>query len=138
MPLVPETKMADVGKQSREPIGQENHVVSAQNYDHNFNFHLRFLEPTLWQEFSLNTLIFQHSPSFSQFHSESQHTSLSHFHLQGQHTLSSVTSRENTLTESTHPFFLPLTSSSQPPRKYILHAAILFLVILFRWNFIKP
>ena len=51
-------------------------------------FRPAFLEPTPWQVFSINTLIFQHSLSFS------------HFHLQGQHTLSSVTSRENTITVS--------------------------------------
>ena len=44
MPLVPDTKIADVGKliSLGEPIGQENHVVSAQNYVRNFNFLLRF------------------------------------------------------------------------------------------------
>ena len=58
--------------QSREPIGQENHVVSANNYVRNFNFSPTFLEPTPWQEFSIDTLIFQHSPSFSfsEFHLE--------------------------------------------------------------------
>ena len=43
------------------------------------------------------------------------------------------------LTESTHSsFFLHLTSSSQPPQKCILHATILFLVILFPWDFFEP
>ena len=42
MPLVPETKMADARKQSvREPVGQENHVVSA--YVRSFNF-----VPRIW------------------------------------------------------------------------------------------
>ena len=42
-------------------------------------------------------------------------------------------------TESTHSSsFLHLTSSSQPPRKCILSATILFLVILFRWDFFQP
>ena len=39
MPLVPETKMADVGKL----IGQKRQVVSAQNYVHNFGF-----VPRIW------------------------------------------------------------------------------------------
>ena len=43
------------------------------------------------------------------------------------------------LTESTHSSsFLHLTSSSQPPRKCILSATILFLVILFRWDVFQP
>ena len=43
------------------------------------------------------------------------------------------------LTESTHSSsFLHLTSSSQPPRKCILSATILFHVILFRWDFFQP
>ena len=44
MPLVPETKMAEVGKLIS--LGnlyiQETHVVSAHNYVHNFNFVPRF------------------------------------------------------------------------------------------------
>ena len=94
-----------------------------------------------WQGFFfINTLIFQHSLSFSQFHLESQHSSLSQFHLQCQHTLSSVTSRENTLTlsistEPTHSssFYIWL-----PTQKCILHATILFFNILCRWNFFQP
>ena len=43
------------------------------------------------------------------------------------------------LTESTHSSsFLHLTSTSQPPRKCILSATILFLVILFRRDFLQP
>ena len=43
------------------------------------------------------------------------------------------------LTESTHSSsFLHLTSCSQPPRKCIHHATILFLVILFWWYFFQP
>ena len=34
--------------------------------------------------------------------------------------------------------FLHVTFSSQPPRKYIPHATILFFVILFRWDFFQP
>ena len=43
------------------------------------------------------------------------------------------------LTESKHSSsFLHLTFSSQPPQKCILHATILFIVILFRWDFFQP
>ena len=43
------------------------------------------------------------------------------------------------LTESTHSSsFLHLTSSSQPPRKCILSATILFLFILCQWDFFQP
>ena len=42
------------------------------------------------------------------------------------------------LTESTHSFsFLHLTSRSQLPRKCILSATILFLVMVFRWDFFQ-
>ena len=44
IPLVLETKKADVGKlMSREPIGHESHVISARNYVHNFD-----LVPRIW------------------------------------------------------------------------------------------
>ena len=66
---------------------------------------------------------------FSQFHLESQHSSLSHFHLQSQHTLSGVTSRENTLTLSISTKRVN-TLSSHPPQKWILSTTILFLAIL--------
>ena len=89
MPLAPETKMVDTRKHSvfgihwpGEPHGQFSKLRPP------FQFRPAFLEPTPWQAFSINTLIFQHSLSFS------------HFHLQGQHTLSSVPSRENTITLS--------------------------------------
>ena len=68
-------------------------------------------------------------------------TLFSHFHSQGQHTLSSVTSRENTLTLSistnrvnTLFLFLHLTSDT----KMDTSATILFLVILCRWDFFQP
>ena len=79
MPLVPKTKMADARKQSVSGthwLGEPHPPLQ---------FRPVFLEPTPWQVFSINTLIFQHSLSFS------------HFHLQGP-THSSMTSRENTIT----------------------------------------
>ena len=65
MPLVPETKMADTRKQSvsgthwpRELRGQCSKLRPP------LQFRPAFLEPTPWQEFSINTLIFQHSFTF--------------------------------------------------------------------------
>ena len=92
-------------------------------------FRPAFLEPTPWQDFSINTLIFQISLSFS------------HFHLQDQNTLSSVTSRENTITLS-----FQLTAVyrhenvyTMQPFSYLLH---LFGEIFFSFknnrNFVKP
>ena len=89
MPLVPETKMADARKQSVSgthwPGEPRGHCSKLRPL---LQLRPAFLEPTPWQEFSINTLIFRLSLSFS------------HFHLQGQHTPSSVTSRENTITLS--------------------------------------
>ena len=110
--LFPETKMADARKQSvlgthcpGEPRSQCSKLHPP------LQFRPAFLEPTPWQEFSINTLIFQHSLSFS------------HFHLQGQHTLSSVTSRENTITlsfQSTAVYRHKNVYATQP-FSYLLH-----------------
>ena len=69
MPLVPETKMVDVNilislgnlLAGREPRGL------CLKLRPQLQFRPAFLEPITWQEFSMNTLIFQHSPSFHIF-----------------------------------------------------------------------
>ena len=113
MPLVPETKMADVSilislgnllarrttwlvLKTTSATSVFSRVFGANSMTRIFYKYSNLPTLTLFSTISLGG---QHS-SFSQFHSESQHSSLSHFHLQGQHTLSSVTSRENTLTLS--------------------------------------
>ena len=76
-----------VNIQSRKPIGQENHVVSAKNY-------VRIsISSRVFGAYSMTRIFYKyaHLPTLFLF---------SHFHLQSQHTLSSVTSRENTLTLS--------------------------------------
>ena len=86
-PLVPETKMVDVGK-----------LISLGNL---------FARKTTWLVFSTTSATSILSRVFGAYcltrivykYSSNTH-SLSHFHLQGQHTLSIVTSRENTLTLS--------------------------------------
>ena len=122
MPLVPETKMADSRKQSisrthwpREPRGQ------CTNLRPPLQFHSAFLEPTLWREFSINTLIFQHTHTLSLFT----------FPLTGPtHSLQCDFQRE-------HYQSLILTSSSIAPQKFICHATILLLVTPFRWDFFQ-
>ena len=130
MPLVPETKMADARKKSvsgthwpREARGQCSKLRPQ------LHFRPAFLEPTPWQVFSINTLIVQHSLSFS------------HFHLQGQHTLSSVTSRENTITLS-----FQLTAVHRHKNVYAMQS-FFYLLHLFgeifylfknNRNFVKP
>ena len=68
MPLVPETKMADVGKVTSlgEPIGLENHVVSAHNYVRNFNFIPRFVCFHLQGQHTLSSVTSRkNTPTFS-------------------------------------------------------------------------
>ena len=130
MPLVPETKMADARKQSvsgthwsGEPRGQCSKLRPL------LQFRPAFLKPTPWQEFSINTLIFQHSLFFS------------HFHLQDQHTLSSMTPRENTITLSFQltAVYRHKNVYATQPFSYLLH---LFGEIFFSFknnrNFVKP
>ena len=115
-----------VNIQSWELIGQENYVVSAQNYVH-ISISSRVFGP-----YSMTRI-------FCEYAILPTHFLFSHFHLQGQHTLSSVTSRENTLTVSistnrVNTLFLLFTFDcyNQPRWKCIVHANILFLVILCR------
>ena len=125
MPLVPETKMADARKQ---PVSGEPHGQYLKQHPP-LQFHPAFLEPTPWHEFSKNTLIFQRS------------LSLSHFYLQGQHTLSSVTSRENTITLlfQLKAVYRHKNVYATQPFSYLLH---LFSKIFFSFknhrNFVKP
>ena len=122
MPLVPETKMADARKQSvsgnhwpGEPRGQCLKLRPL------FHFRPAFLEPTPGQEFSINTLIFQHSLSLS----------LSfHIFTYRANRLSPVWLPERTLS-------LSHFNSSQPLQKCICDSTILLLVTPFRWDFFQ-
>ena len=107
--------------QSREPISQENHVVSAHNYVRNFGFVPRF-----WS-LLMTRIVYEyaHLPTLFVFPLwlPERTFSLSPFRL----------------TDSTHSSsFLLLTSSCQPPRKRILSATILFLVLLFQIDLLQP
>ena len=120
MPLVPEIKMADARKQSVsgthwpvEPCGQ------CSKLHLQLQFRLAFLEPTPWQEFCINTLIFQHPLSFSTFLlTGPTHSFQCDFQREHYHSLIS-------------------TNSSIPPQKCICHATILLLVTPFRWDFFQ-
>ena len=151
MPLVSETKMADVsilislgnlfarrttwlGHKTTSATSIFSRVLGAYYMTRIFYKYSNLLTLTLFFTISLGK-----STQLFFTIAESTPLSLSHFHLQSRHTLSSVTSRENTLTLSistnrvnTLFLFLRLTSSSQPPQKWMLSATILFLVILFR------
>ena len=129
MPLVPETKIADVSI-----------VISLGNL---LTRRITWLLPKTTPSNSILSRVFgannmtrilykyANLPTFTLF---------LHFHLQSQHTLSSVTSRENILTLSistnrVNTLFLLFTFdfNNQPPWKCILDTSILFLVILCRW-----
>ena len=99
IPLVPETKMVDVGKNnlSRKRIGQENHVIYTHNYVRTFDFISR-----IWSQSHDKDCLYILSSSKNSFShiltsSDSTHThthilslSLSHTHThfdsQRQHT----------------------------------------------------
>ena len=102
--------------QSREPIGQESHVVSAQNYVRNFDFVPRFWS-RLHDKNCLNILLSIKNSFFFYFDSQRQ-TALLHCDLQRQLTLSILTSRDNTLSFSY--IWLPAVN----PTKCILSATI--------------
>ena len=130
MPLVPETKMVNAREKSAsgthwpgKPRGQCSKLRPPRQ------FCPAFLEPTPWQVFSINTLIFQHSLSFHIFT------------YRGQHTLSSVTFRENTITLS-----LQLTAVNRHKNVYAMQT-FSYLLPLFgeifssfknNRNFVKP
>ena len=108
MPLVPETKMADVGKLI-------SHVVSTHNYVCTFDFVLR-----IWSWLHDKDCLYILSSSkntLSPFWLTETTHSLSHFHLQRQHTLS---------------LSYILTSSSQPHENVYFPQPFSFLFCLFR------
>ena len=129
MPLVPETKMVDACKQPvsgthwpGEPCGQCSKLCLP------FQFRPAFLEPTPWQNFSINTLIFRHSLFFTFPLTGPTHSFQCDFQREYYHSLIS-------------------TNNSIPPQKCICHANILLLVTPFQWdffsfknnrNFVKP
>ena len=110
MPLVPETKMVDVSKR----ISLGNLLARKTTWLVLTTTSATSILSRVFGAYYMTRIVYKYS--------HFQHHLLSHFHLQGQRILSSVTSRENTLTLSisTHRvntlfLFLHLTSSSQPP-----------------------
>ena len=108
-----------VNIQSWEPIGQENHVVGAQNYVCHSNFVPRFWS-LLHDKYSLQILrlptLFLSFFAFSL--TGPTHSLLWDFQREHYHSLIS-------------------TNSSQPPQICIRHANILCLVTSFRWDFFQ-
>ena len=110
--------MADVGKlMSREPIGQESHVVCAHNYVRAFDFFSRAFEADCMIRIAY---IYSHLPRTHSFH----------FDFQRQHT-------------HTHTHSLSLSLShfdfqQSTPRKCIHSATFFFLVLLFQLDFFQP
>ena len=117
MPLVLETKMADVGKLislgnlwARKTTWLVLTTTSATS-----------ILSRVFGAYCMTRILYK----FSRLPTLIPETTLSLFH--------NCTYRVNTLF-----LFLHLTSSRQLPRKCILSATILFLVILFRWDFFQP
>ena len=133
MPYVPKTKMADIGKLIR--LGS---LLARKT----MWFVLTSTSTTsilshIFGAYYMTRLVYKYThlptpPSFTFSLAESTYSFHCDFQREHSHSL-------HLLIESTHSSsFLHLTSSSQPPRKCILHATILFLVILFRWDFFQP
>ena len=131
MPLVPETKMADVSIL----ISRGNLLTRRTTWLVPKRTSATSISSCVFGAYSMTRILYNYArlPTLTLF---------SHFHPQGQHAFSCVTSRENTFTLSisttgVSTLFLLFTFDfySQPPWKCILHATILFLVILCRWDF---
>ena len=132
MPLVPETKMADIGKLislgnllARKTMWLVLTTTSATSILSRV-FGAYCMTRIVYKYSHLLTLILFHIFTY---------TINSLFPLcLPERTLSPFWQTESTYSSS----FLHLTSSSQLPRKCILPATILFLVILFWWDFFQP
>ena len=121
----------NVNNQSREPIGQDNHVVSAQNYVHNL------ILSRVFGDYSMAIVFYKyaHLPTLSLslsfpicYLQEPTHSLQYDFQREPYHSLVS-------------------TNSCIPPQKGIFHTTILLLVTPFWWdffsfknkrNFVKP
>ena len=127
LPLVPETKMADVGKLiTRKPIGQESHVVSVHNYVRNFDF-----VPRIWSRLCDKDCLYILSSSKNSlsYIATYRNNILSYSDLQRQHTLLHCDlQRQHTLSPSLSNI---LTSSSQPHENVYLLQPFSFLLCLF-------
>ena len=134
MPLIPETKMADVGK-----------LISVGNLLAWKNMWLVLTTTSvtsiLSRIFGANYMTrivykYSHLPTLILFHIFTYRVNTLFPLWLPERTLSLP---QFPLTKSTQSFyFLHLTSSSQPQQKWILSATILFLIILFWWDFFQP
>ena len=136
MPLVPKTKMADVGKL----ISLGNLLARKATWLVLTTMSATLISSRVFGAYCMTRIVYKYSylPTLILFHIFTYRVNTLFPLWLSERTLSLSPFR---LTESTHSssfFFLHLTSSSQPPRKCLLHATILFLVILFRWDFFQP
>ena len=122
-PLVPETKMADVGKL----ISLGNLLAKKTTWLVLTTTSATSILSRVFGAYCMTRIIYKYShlPTLILFSLWLSDRTLSLTLFQ--------------LTELTHSSsILHLTSSSHPPRKCILSAIILFLIILFRWDFFQP
>ena len=101
MPLVPKTKMTDVSRL----ISLWNILARKTTWLVLKTTSATSIFASVFGAYSMTRVFYKYStlPTltlFLQFYLENQHSSFLHFHLECQHTLSSLTSRENTLTQS--------------------------------------
>ena len=122
MPLVPKTKMADVGKL----ISLGNLLARKTTWLVLTTMSATSILSRVFGAYCMTKIVYKYShlPTLILFPLWLPERTLSLSPFQ--------------LTASTHSSFLYLTSSSQLPRKCIRHATILFLVILFWWDFFQP
>ena len=130
MPLVPETKMADVGKL----ISLGNLLARKTTWLVLTTTSATSILSCVFGAYCMTRIVYKYSHLLTLilFHIFTYRVNILLAVWLPERTLSLSQFR---LTESTHSSsFLHLTSSSQPPQKCILVATILFLVVLFRWD----
>ena len=130
MPLVPQTKMADVSKL----ISLGNLLARKTTWLVLTTTSATSILSRVFGAYCMTRIVYEYSrlPTLILFHifTYRVNTLFPLWLPERILSLSISTNRVNTLF-----LFLHLTFSSQPPRKCILHATILFLVILFRGDF---
>ena len=131
MPLVPETKMADISKlMSLETTGQESHVVCAHNYVLNFDFVPRFWSRLHDKDWLYILSSFKNS--FFLFRLTETTHSLTLWLTKITHSLHFDPQRQYTLS------LLHFDFQHSNPRKCIHSATFFFLVRSFRLDLLQP
>ena len=134
MPFVTETKMVDVGKL----ISLENLLARKTTWLVLATTSATSILSCVFGAYCMTRIVYKcsHIPTLILFHIFSYRVNTLFPLWLPEKTLSLSLFRQ---TESSYSsYFQHFTSSSQLPRKCLLHATILFLVILFRWDFFQP